>query len=411
MAADGVRFLHTPQWRAAPAKQQIGTYLEAIGLSKDFAIEEIVERLERRYPREYVSFTELVEQRANGFDRADIYELKNSSLEFSLLTGAVYRGAVHRAVMRWVSERKYAPSTVLDLGCDNGILTCFYALLWPDASVTGIDISAAGVARAKDLASLLGVSNASFVVSSIEDFATSEREGQFSLAITTTVIHEAAYFETLEEDGSWFQDEAFAPAFEPSTPQFFRTMARLLHPTEGRWLGGEILTTPHLLWRWVRALESCGLGLQRDACIRLKCDKQLISVLVAGRATVDEATPAWAASYWIRDELPVFGPKTRLPLNFSGVAAKWFFDSIPNKRKVASAVKWDPGRSSIDREANRIEIWLTETQVILYRVSSTMFLKIYFLELRELENARNNWEEVAKSYENSEGLYQRRIDL
>ena len=35
---------------------------------------------------------------------------------------------------------------VLDLGCGSGILTCFYAIARPDASVVGADLSATGLA-------------------------------------------------------------------------------------------------------------------------------------------------------------------------------------------------------------------------------------------------------------------------
>ena len=58
---------------------------------------------------------------------------------------------------------------ILDVGCDCGIVTCFLARCCPDAEVIGIDRSANAVARARELAEKLGVTNVRFERSTLKD--------------------------------------------------------------------------------------------------------------------------------------------------------------------------------------------------------------------------------------------------
>ena len=56
-----------------------------------------------------------------------------------------------------------AATRILDIGCDNGLATCFYASQRPDAEVLGIDRCAEGIACAEHLASMLGLKNVTFI--------------------------------------------------------------------------------------------------------------------------------------------------------------------------------------------------------------------------------------------------------
>jgi cyclopropane fatty-acyl-phospholipid synthase-like methyltransferase len=67
---------------------------------------------------------------------------------------------------------------VLDLGCENGVLTCFYAILWPDEKVFGVKRSQAAVSAARELAKRLGLANVSF-----------EQKGARSCTQTVWVTH------------------------------------------------------------------------------------------------------------------------------------------------------------------------------------------------------------------------------
>lgn len=125
----------------------------------------------------YGSAAERFETLANTRRRADknddsygdavesLYRLKNSSLTFSLAITSQYAGRQYAAFltsMLAICSGRHCQS-VLDIGCDNGIATCFYARLFPTAQVIGVDRCPEGIACAKELARTLGIENVTFV--------------------------------------------------------------------------------------------------------------------------------------------------------------------------------------------------------------------------------------------------------
>jgi SAM-dependent methyltransferase len=61
-----------------------------------------------------------------------------------------------------VADRIGGASSILDVGCGIGILTTFYARLYPDKTVVGIDRSPASIARAQQQAKALNLMNVQF---------------------------------------------------------------------------------------------------------------------------------------------------------------------------------------------------------------------------------------------------------
>ncbi len=394
-----VRHLHSPEWRKASPKQKIKAYWRALGLPDDLPADQISSQLDSKFPKEFASFREIAAKRAEGVKTDDVYHLKNASLAFSLLIGALFRGAAHCAVMRWVSERPYSPATVLDIGCDNGLLTCFYAFLWPSATVKGVDISNDGIDRARELAALLELTNIDFETQCAENLNACEPDRTYDLIITSTVLEDAGYFESMESD-EYFLDEAFDIESQKPGPPAFREIARLLAP-DGRWLGAEFLMTPHLLWRWVGALQLAGLSIERESCRRIKCDESLLSILVAGKEVSARVSAGWAINYWTRENLYTPVPIASQPNRIVGGEALAALHRLPQKRRIAVARRWDKGAAESARETERIELFITESLVAIVRARNNMHLQVFVLEIRELDNARNAWEKVAKEFQES----------
>ncbi len=106
----------------------------------------------------------------NESERSEIkfYDFKNETLNTSL----VVSGAYYQNLCNWISKYRKLfkdDKKILDVGCDCGIVTCFLARCCPDAEVTGIDRSANAVARARELAEKLGVSNVRFEQASLKN--------------------------------------------------------------------------------------------------------------------------------------------------------------------------------------------------------------------------------------------------
>ena len=88
----------------------------------------------------------------------------NQSLQMSLLAASFYDCVFFRRVMEYLLRQEaFFEGDIFDIGCGNGILTCFLALQHPDSLVTGIELSPNAVSVAEELAERLQVSNVRFI--------------------------------------------------------------------------------------------------------------------------------------------------------------------------------------------------------------------------------------------------------
>lgn len=124
---------------------------------------------------------ELIEEIMNCIDRRandiraiseqEFYSIKNKDYKTSIaFTGLFSANYIERA-LEYISAFELG-ETILDIGCDNGIITCYIALNNPKSKVTGIDLNESSIAVARKLAEDLGLTNIEFTVDSIEKHQT-----------------------------------------------------------------------------------------------------------------------------------------------------------------------------------------------------------------------------------------------
>ena len=102
----------------------------------------------------------IIQARTDNEGRGDIYSAKNRNMALSI-EFARWSADLYRQYLEWfVSHAPHSPRAILDIGCDNGVVTCFYAWKYPEATVVGMDINASGIRCARELAKEIGVSNA-----------------------------------------------------------------------------------------------------------------------------------------------------------------------------------------------------------------------------------------------------------
>lgn len=93
----------------------------------------------------------------------ELVDYLNQSLQMSLLAASFYDRLFFRRVMEYLCEYDtFWKGEVFDVGCGNGILTCFLALRHTDSFVTGVDLSQNAVSVAGELAGKLSLGNVCF---------------------------------------------------------------------------------------------------------------------------------------------------------------------------------------------------------------------------------------------------------
>ncbi len=123
--------------------------------------------LDKRFGKTSKAFGDCVEARERG-EAANPYPLKNQSLEFANAVAAQFDVAKLRSIGLWLI-REQLPMTgkVLEVGCDNGILLCLLASLYPDAQFVGIDSCEEAVVVARQRAANLELTNVEFHVTAL----------------------------------------------------------------------------------------------------------------------------------------------------------------------------------------------------------------------------------------------------
>ncbi|GGH86207.1 SAM-dependent methyltransferase [Pullulanibacillus pueri] len=134
----------------------------------------------------------------DGTNEEEIYRVKNENLKLSLDV-ANYSTNLYRSYFEWLiqytSKYKYqTPEKVLDIGCDNGIVTCFYGLLFPQSKIIGIDIQKNGLKVANELKEKFKLNNVTFLSLDVKEILHHFSPHFFDLITSVRTFHEIIGF-------------------------------------------------------------------------------------------------------------------------------------------------------------------------------------------------------------------------
>lgn len=143
---------------------------------------------EKRAFKLFKKWYDEIDRREEGHITNDkgIYTLMNEEYKSSLalIGGTNYNR--YLAQGEWIENHKELfGKRILDVGCLNGILTCFIAKLFPESNVIGIDDNKPAIVNAKKLAKELNLKNVKFVFVPLLRY-----EGSFDTVFSSLVLHE-----------------------------------------------------------------------------------------------------------------------------------------------------------------------------------------------------------------------------
>lgn len=252
-----------PLWGAV--EPAVASYLGSVGIGETQERHLFWERLGRRHGPIAEDVARAISAREEGRD-VDVYALKNKTLGLSIDVTAQYCQQMYAAFLSWFLRERFAePTSLLDIGCDNGILTCFYGALYPRAAVVGIDRGERGIACARELAKRLRLANVRFETGDLLEPAGAFPDQDFDLIVSTTVFHELLEFpEDLAEDGS---GTIHRVPVEPEVSEAAKILTRLvglLSDEEGMMVSMERCRDAAGLAWWIRVLHKTGLRIMTD---------------------------------------------------------------------------------------------------------------------------------------------------
>ena len=268
----------------APA---VASYLRSVGMGGYQEHDVFWKRLKDKYGPIAEHIAQAIAAREEGGD-VDVYPLKNVTLALSIDLTSQYYNRLYHKFLDWFYRAQFsAPKSLLDVGCDNGILTCFYATVFPAAEVVGIDKCEEGIARARELASRLKLANARFRICDLRNLEGAFPEQSFDLAMSTTVFHEAVGFsEDFPAGGPG------ATRIKPEGADCIRILAELsrrLRYGTGTLVSMERCADAEALAWWIRVLNHAGLTVDTNRSALLSYDnvyneRETLPLVVATRS-------------------------------------------------------------------------------------------------------------------------------
>ncbi|MFQ5960575.1 MAG: class I SAM-dependent methyltransferase [Candidatus Methylomirabilales bacterium] len=262
------------------------SYLRAVGIGSSQNREAFREALRETHGRIADAVADAVAAREEGGD-VDIYVLKNTTLALSIDVTSQYCSQMYEQFLAWFLRARFpTPKSVLDVGCDNGILTCFYATVFPEAEVVGVDKCEQGIRCARELSGRLNLANVRFEVRDLLNLEGVFPDQSFDLIVSTTVFHEVLGVPA-DVPGRSIEAITIGPDNLDSV-KIVTDLVRMLRGETGRWLSMERwLDASSLAW-WIRLINEAGLSMIADQSTLLQfCswegEQETLPILIATR--------------------------------------------------------------------------------------------------------------------------------
>lgn len=279
-------------------KQDIRDYFSRIGIQRitrlDTALLEAfgqeeggrhIERLDELFGRSEERLVNGTGHSVYLHRQEELVAYLNQSLQMSLLAASFYdRVFFKRAAEYLLEQGSFFAEDILDIGCGNGILTCFLACRHPDLPVTGLDLSREAVCTAGELAGKLGLQNVRFMCT--EDTLCRREgimKGRFPNGEQKAAYNEGCACRTLfscrtaHENVAWrplCEENAAAPLTaeeqEQRHRQYAERLSALLKP-QGYLVSVERYEDDSAYAGLVRALERQGLRQVKGTHTRFSC--------------------------------------------------------------------------------------------------------------------------------------------
>ncbi len=261
----------------------IASYLDSIGLKQIKNTNQFWSYLDSRYARNQVSDLERAYMKLERGDEAGFYEEIFQNLKISI-DFASLRHDLYRVYLEWfVAAITQTPDIIVDAGCGNGIISCYYAKHFPESRVIGFDISEPGIVCAKELSSQLGLKNTEFVVADASDLTLPISKGTANLITSIASLGPVP----LSKAGDSSAYDLISR--KPRLNQLLQVgnLAPYLEPSNGLFISYDKVSNLAMQATWANIIQTSGLGIDLEKSTwltyqNIESDNISLPVLAAG---------------------------------------------------------------------------------------------------------------------------------
>lgn len=382
-------------------EQLVINYMNKLGLKAFKSNRQLWDQLKRKYKKEILEQLEqAMKARAEGKGTDEvIYNLKNSSLSLSLDVSNI-SADLYKKYFDWFANRKgTAPKKILDVGCDNGIVTCFLAVLYPEAEVVGLDIQPKAIECAEELASKLGLSNVAFLNIDLNNVCDYFDENSFDLIVSLRSLHEVFNLEELPR--YWSTEQLLEMDFTAERNSILLSLSTILKSnSSSEFITCEKLAFMGAIALWTKMLSSNGFTIKWNEAEYINFhelgEQQKMPIFIASTQNNLEILKQVYQFEAQEKVLQFFDGKV-----FKEPEAEILFQQAEDKELLKGLqINFSNGSGNM-----RIECWKTADYVFLYQYTNIGYRELKVFELpslskavEELNELKEKWAPSGKTY-------------
>jgi len=297
--------------------------------------------------------------------------------------------------------------SVLEVGCDNGILLCMLAALFSDTQFIGIDPCEQAIKIARERAKNLELTNIEFQTASVETFAKATDQSNFDLIFSVTVFHELLADGLINRAGSIMRDSKSAFSIEEVDKEFTSqcievSELRILKDClsdDGKFISVDRWGTQNELLKWIRLNEKVGLScsIPSSNMIRYKDSLGKAEVLPLTVFTKELKTPLLACDVLSFQAYPGFIDGTAYHLIEEMMIAEMVYAALAKEEIYFQEAVYRDGSGT-----ERLSMGVANGLGYVYTTASTGFRRLVLIpsallyeKAHEMNEAREHREQAA----------------
>lgn len=347
----------------------IEQYFSTIGMHEAKNFGEFFDNIQQKYGMSVADDIDMAMSLRNDSNNAKIYSIKNSNLELSL-DFASYSFDLYKQFFGWIVQHEDLNNKkVLDFACDNGIVTCFLGLVYPDAKVMGIDKGNKGIKCAKELAKKLNLKNVQFEVVDAKKIDKFFKKEKFDTIISVRSILEMVNLP--ETRRLWTLEERMNSLMVTNSIVKFMKNIRKIMSNDAKLITFERLPELEKTFHFIKCMTESELYVDTNNMYNIQFhelgDYQQMPVIVFDKKKKDEIELNEFIKLY--NEIPFMNKHIDFKEDFKKEIE---FNDIKDKQLIFGVQIDYSDNSGIKRE----EVWKTNDKIICYEYSNTGYREL-----------------------------------
>ena len=347
----------------------IGEYFDKINLKEEKDRDEFFKKIDEKHGVNLTQNLDLAVSLRKDNGSGKIYNVKNKDLETSMDFAGYYHD-LYRQFFTWLMKFKEEEEglnldgkKILDLGCDNGITTCFVAMLYPNSQIVAVDKCKKGIKCAEEIAQKLGIKNVRFESVDAKKVDKFFKDEKFDVVLSNRSMLEITNLPKLKS--FWSIDEVQdCIVVANSVLKFFRSVEKVM-ADDAKLITFERLDSLEEILNFTKSMRECGLYIDTENMCKVQfeelSDVEQMPVIIFDKKEKEEI--GFYKFIEIYNNLPILNKQKDMEDEFK---IELEFKSLGEKELVyGTQIDYKTGVGS-----ERREVWKAGDKFVCYKYSN-----------------------------------------